>query len=476
MRRLTAGNKKVFTLFTIIIIGIIALLILCLTLILKIPKEEYIIEDGNFLYDENYNPIILESDGLIEKKWTGSYYLMDNGTGEEYELGSHSVAYQPNSKTINLYGNMYRVYMDGAVSKLSKNNTISRISEDQLYKLGDRKYMVIGNTIVNQTGALSTENYLLILLDKAGNTYLLNNELNSKTIKPMIIRTQTFEFDVANEKLIYQENEIDLKKIIGSTNNYVEIEEENNDNSAQLPNMQGQGGTTIIQNNNNQTNIENNEQTNIQNNYQNNQNINISDSNNNDEEKTELSRSVNIKGTSVGANYIDVEYQITDPENKYQTVYLLVDGGETTKTIALDKEQTNYRITGLEPNKEYKITLAVKQVDEEGITQESIEDIIVSRTVKPESSMSISKITKDAISFNIKIDKNQGLDEAEIVLYIDGEEKERTDINIEQAMSNSGWNGTMPYSYGNNIVLKVENAKSNNENISFDLQAKAKIY
>ena len=119
---------------------------------------------------------------------------------------------------------MYRIYMDGAVSKLSQNNTISRISEDQFYKLGDRKYMVVGNTIVNQTGALSTQNYLLILLDKAGNTYLLNNELNSKTINPMIIRTQTFEFDVANEKLIYQGNEIDLKKVIGSTKNYVEPE------------------------------------------------------------------------------------------------------------------------------------------------------------------------------------------------------------------------------------------------------------
>ena len=156
---------------------------------------------------------------------------------------------------------MYRIYMDGTVSKLTQNNTISRISEDQLYKLGDRKYMVVGNTIVNQTGALSTQNYLLILLDKAGNTYLLNNELNSKTINPMVIRTQTFEFDVANEKLIYQGNEIDLKKIIGSTNNYVEPEEKE---ETEQNTVLGQGGTgtTIIQNNNNQTNIENNNQNN----------------------------------------------------------------------------------------------------------------------------------------------------------------------------------------------------------------------
>lgn len=373
---------------------------------------------------------------------------------------------------------MYRIYMDGAVSKLTQNNSISRISEDQLYKLGDRKYMIVGNTIINQTGSLSTENYLLILLDKAGNTYLLNNELNSKTIKPMIIRTQTFEFDVANEKLIYQENEIDLKKIIGSTNNYIEPEEIE-ENTEQNPNAQVQGGTTIIQNNNNnnsQTNIENNEQTNIQNNYQNNQNINISGSGNNGEEKTELSRSVALRGTSVGTNYIDVEYLITDPENRYQTVYLLVDGDGISRTIALDKDQTNYRITDLVPNREYKITLAVKQVDEEGQTQESIEDIIIARTIKLEASMSITKITGDTITFHMKIDKNQDLDEAELVLYIDGEEKERIDVNLGQAMSNGGWYGNMPYTYGSNILLKVENAKSNGNEIVFDLQAKAKNY
>lgn len=365
---------------------------------------------------------------------------------------------------------MYRIYMDGAVSKLSQNNTISRISEDQFYKLGDRKYMVVGNTIVNQTGALSTQNYLLILLDKAGNTYLLNNELNSKTINPMIIRTQTFEFDVANEKLIYQGNEIDLKKVIGSTNNYVEPEEETEQNT-----VLGQGGTgtTIIQNNNNQTNIENNNQNN---NYQNNQNINISNSDNNGEEKTELSRSVALKGTSVGSNYIDVEYLITDPENKYQTVYLLVDGGEISKNIALDKDQTSYRITNLVPNREYKITLAVKQIDEDGQTQETIEDVVIARTVKLESSMTITKITGNTISFHMKIDRNQNIDEAELVLYLDGEEKERMSVNIAQAMANDGWYGSMPYTYGSNILLKVENAKSNGNEITFDLQAKAKNY
>ena len=47
---------------------------------LRIPKEEYLIEGDNFLYDEDYNPIALEEDGMIRKKWTGNYYLKDNTT------------------------------------------------------------------------------------------------------------------------------------------------------------------------------------------------------------------------------------------------------------------------------------------------------------------------------------------------------------------------------------------------------------
>lgn len=43
----------------------------------------------------------------------------------------------------------------------------------------------------------------------------------------MIISTDDFKFDVANEILTYNDENINLKKIIGSTNEYVKREEEN---------------------------------------------------------------------------------------------------------------------------------------------------------------------------------------------------------------------------------------------------------
>lgn len=59
-----------------------------------------------------------------------------------------------------------------------------------------------------------------------GDTLLSNYELNMKTIKPLKLKTGSYEFDIANEKLIFGEEEIDLKKIIGSTNEYKEIKQE----------------------------------------------------------------------------------------------------------------------------------------------------------------------------------------------------------------------------------------------------------
>ncbi len=67
----------------------------------------------------------------------------------------------------------------------------------------------------------------MVIIDKLGNALLLNNEINAKTINEMIISTDEFSFDVANESLVYDNENIDLKKIIGSTNEHVKQEKEN---------------------------------------------------------------------------------------------------------------------------------------------------------------------------------------------------------------------------------------------------------
>lgn len=70
MRNLSEGNKTKFTMFAVIIIGIIAILLFFLSKALGFDKEIYEISKDTSIYDANYEYIDLTSDATIEKKWT----------------------------------------------------------------------------------------------------------------------------------------------------------------------------------------------------------------------------------------------------------------------------------------------------------------------------------------------------------------------------------------------------------------------
>ena len=393
---------------------------------------------------------------------------------------------------------MYQVYKDASVGTLSGNNSITDYQEDKFYKLADRKYMIVSSQIKNETQTVSTKRYLLIILDKAGNTLLLNNELNAKTIKPMIISTPTFQFDVANEKLIFGENEIDLKKIIGSTNEYKEVEiakkentnesEENKteNNNNQTNNGSSGGGTTVITQttqNSETTQIINgiNNNTDDNNNYDdNNNNDNISNNGNGtidveDTNKTPLEKSVNLRSIIPTSSTLIANYNIIDPESKYQTVYLTIDG-DISKTIALDKTKNQYVVSGLTPNSEYQVTMTSVQINKDGTTTQNIEDSLTARTTTINSSIRITKLGINKIYFNFKMDSNYVFDSANIALYVDGERVNTLAVNTNQAVKSSGWTSNFTYNYGREIILRVEDAIYNGSRITTDIQAKIKNY
>ena len=70
----------------------------------------------------------------------------------------------------------------------------------------------------------------------------------------MEIETPTFKFDCSNEKLIFDEGQLDLKKIIGSTNQYIEqldgqIDGERVDDSSDPESESESEGQDIVINN-----------------------------------------------------------------------------------------------------------------------------------------------------------------------------------------------------------------------------------
>lgn len=124
----------------------------------------------------------------------------------------------------------------------------------------------------------------------------------------------------------------------------------------------GNGGDTIINNSNSSTN------------------------------QTPLSKSVSLRGAIATSSYIDIEYAVQDPQNRYQTVYAFVEAVGYENTIALDKNATTYRLTDLEPNTEYKITLGYKEITEDNEVVDNIEDVLSVRTTKINASIDITRV------------------------------------------------------------------------------------
>lgn len=490
MRSLAAGNKKRFAIFAIIIIIIIILLITCLRLALNHEVEEYRIESNVTLYDSEYEPLQPEEAGTITKKWDGNYYLTLDNTNETYKLNPEVVSYNGNNSQVTLYGDVFKVLLDGQVEKYSKDTTIRNTSEDAFYKIADRQYLMISNSIKNESGSISTSKYLYIIIDKSGNTLLLNNEIYARTINPIVLSTSSYRFDIANEKLIVGNEEINLKDIIGSTNEYVEKEEEKDmdwqnlipeyngetsengsDNSGNGQNADGsvinnQGGAQSGTNAGTSGNAGNGGDT-------------IINNSNSSTNQTPLSKSVSLRGAIATSSYIDIEYAVQDPQNRYQTVYAFVEAVGYENTIALDKNATTYRLTDLEPNTEYKITLGYKEITEDNEVVDNIEDVLSVRTTKINASIDITRVGTGSkkVYFNLKLDQNYAFDYAKIALYVDGVKESDMDVNLTQAVKTDGWSNVLTYeNYGSEITVQLEGTSHDGSVVNTNIQAKYRNY
>ncbi len=490
MRSLAAGNKKRFAIFAIIIIIIIILLITCLRLALNHEVEEYRIESNVTLYDSEYEPLQPEEAGTITKKWDGNYYLTLDNTNETYKLNPEVVSYNGNNSQVTLYGDVFKVLLDGQVEKYSKDTTIRNTSEDAFYKIADRQYLMISNSIKNESGSISTSKYLYIIIDKSGNTLLLNNEIYARTINPIVLSTSSYRFDIANEKLIVGNEEINLKDIIGSTNEYVEKEEEKDmdwqnlipeynggtsengsDNSGNGQNADGsvinnQGGAQSGTNAGTSGNAGNGGDT-------------IINNSNSSTNQTPLSKSVSLRGAIATSSYIDIEYAVSDPENRYQTVYAFVEAVGYENTIALDKNTTTYRLTDLEPNTEYKITLGYKEITEDNEIVDNIEDVLSVRTTKINASLDVTRVSTGSkkVYFNLKLDQNYAFDYAKIALYVDGVKESDMDVNLTEAVKSAGWSNVLSYeNYGSEITLQLEGTSHDGSVVETNIQAKYRNY
>ena len=473
MRKLTFKNKASFSFFGLIVIFIVALILFVIYTVLQMPRKEYSVDSNVYACSSDYQMIQTTSAGTLTQRWDQNYYLKF-ADEKSYNLSKTTFIYDAVTKKLSLYGKIAQVFSDGKVNILKDETVIKNPTLPYFYKLADRKYLITGRTITTEDNSFKAENFLLVVIDKAGKPMLINDKINVKTVDTLKLISGSFTFDVANEKLIYKENEIDLKKISGSTNTYKDkveedSKEEDNDSNKDENN----------QNNNANTNNSNN---NVNNGGNNNQNSNViqggisglpDDEIENDANNEPLYKSVSLRGITAGVDYLDISYLVIDPENKYQSVYLVVDDLDTDPIkIQLNKGATNYRLSSLIPNHTYKITLAYTVLSDSNDIIENYEDTMLIRTKNYNASLKIEKVTKDKVYYNLKLDSTYALESGKLVLYVDGNKENEVDIDINKALSSDGFKGSFTYNKGYMTILKVEQAMHNGNLIEFPLETK----
>lgn len=480
MKKLNNKNKLFMLLFSLIIIAIVVILVYSI----KLSGDKgsltavYALSTNSVVYDQNEVLLNTKDGGDLKKSWDSQYYYVDYN-GNSHALGDRTVVYDKALEEIFMFGENHFVSSNGNITKNDDQTVVENMNEASFYKLDDRVYLIIAKEIYNEDKTIYTSNYLLVNIDKQGNASLLNDVTNLKTINPMKLTFNDYIFDIANEKLIVGGKEIDLKLINGSTNEYVfrekvKVEDPNMADFINSYNKLVNDFTQYVNNTNmviSSTNqIVNN--TIIT-------NANGSNGANSSLNKTAINKRVSLRGILSYPTYLDVTYVVTDPEEKYQAVYLLItgvrDGEMLSEKILLDKYSTTYRIMGLLPKNEYTVSLGYVEVSDDGNKSlyDYIEDVINVRTSPADMSIKVDKIsTGGYVNCVFKMSDKYAIQSGRLVLLADGYEIASVNINTTQAKSSKGFEAKLKLDAGNIYEVIIEDAIYNSLPVDLDIREK----
>ncbi|MEG0267079.1 MAG: hypothetical protein RR659_05480 [Bacilli bacterium] len=409
-RKLGFKNGISFLIIISLFITIIIIFAYFINYELKKKDNIYEVASSSILFDYKNNYIELKKGGTLKKGFDNNYYLnfIEDGVNYKQKIGKNTLVYKDGDYKLYYYGNAYVISKTGEVKKISGKTEIMKADSPYFLKISDRKYLFVDKKIGTEDGTIKTSQYLIIELDKQGNANFLNFENDVKTIKPIILKGTLFDFDIANEKLIIdKDNQIDLKKIIGSTNQYVKKTEEDNKDKDKDKNTYYDDYLTTIKNSfNNLTGSVNGMNDNIQKELA------------KDEAYLDLTRWTTVKSLYPSVNSIKVNYSVFDPNNEFSEIFIIVKKGLETQKIQLSKTNQSYIIPDLIPDTEYNISFGYRLV--KAVGDSTIDVITDSLNVKTSSlnyKVEISKITTSKIYFKITFNNDYIPNSCDLSLY-----------------------------------------------------------
>ena len=219
MKRKEKKNTAIYNIFgALIVLALVGLTVVVVN-VLRDREESYIVPAGSTVYDVDNEYIPLEADAKVYKKSDNNYYLKTSDK-EVYKLGAQAVVYDKDIETVKIFGGVFKVEPDGIIVNLSGMTEISDFSEPRIFKMSDRRYLMIGSNIKSTDESYNASKYVYINLYKSGTAVLMNNEQYKNTVYPIMLNSGELYVDISGEFALYNSNLINLKKVIGSTNEY----------------------------------------------------------------------------------------------------------------------------------------------------------------------------------------------------------------------------------------------------------------
>ena len=472
-----------FIVFGLIILMIMGSFAFALTMSVAAKDAGISIGSGSVTYDESNQPILLGAAGVIQKKWSGLYMLTDE-EGGRYSLGENSVVYADGVLTVLAGG--YHISGDGMIEAIAPASSINDFNNAALYKLADRRYLITGSTISSSDGKLTAERFLYVIIDKAGNANLLNNQMNMKTTVPVVLSAGALNFDTGKEALTSGGNVMDLKLVSGSTNAFSGRKSSKIAENPELISLVirggnggrggsggnggngGFGGDGGIGGAGGRGGSGGNGGTGGDGGAGGDGGEGIAGGGGSGGGLTTGRKVISLQSVVRDTTTLSVNYVVVDPFGELGVTYIEANEWETTSTYAasdpvkvyLDIDQREVTLYGLKPDKQYKVVIGT-------ITdgQEKTIDEIKTSTLPIESELRIVSQNKEEITFFVKLDSKFKPDSAEVVLS--ALPNDPISIDVDQATSSRGYTDTISYSGMSEILtLSFQNVIYKGEEIA----------
>ena len=245
IRKINKSNKVVFAILSCIIAAAMIVMIITARNTAYASTEGVELRSGTVVYDNSYTPLELTEPATVYKNKLGQYVIKSESGKTDANLGSHTVACAADG--IYLFGGGYKIDSIGNVVEVVDSDIFTPTSKGDLFKMADRRYIVMGDEIHDKDEIFSTKDYLYIVMDMVGNARMLSEDISLKSTQPTTIISGDIEFDIAQEDVKVDDQSIAVASLIGSTNTfdsgrYKRIEDPDTPDSIDMTIKGGDGG------------------------------------------------------------------------------------------------------------------------------------------------------------------------------------------------------------------------------------------